>query len=68
MQSSSAMNKAYLGDGCYVSFDGYALWLTTEDGISAQNTICLEPEVYHALTDYVARLQAVTKAEAEDPT
>ena len=53
--------KAYLGDGCYVDFDGFALWLTTEDGISAQNTICLEPEVYRALTEYVARLKTETR-------
>ena len=51
------MSKAYLGDGCYVDFDGFALWLTTEDGISVQNRICLEPEVYQALTEYVARLK-----------
>lgn len=49
--------KAYLGDGCYVDFDGYALWLTTEDGISTTNTIALEPEVYQALLDYVTDLK-----------
>lgn len=49
-------SKAYLGDGCSVSFDGFALWLTAEHGIHATDTICLEPEVYKALTDYVARL------------
>ena len=48
--------KTYLGDGCYVDFDGFALWLTTEDGISVTNTVCLEPEVYSALVKYVARL------------
>jgi len=49
--------KAYLGDGAYVEFDGFALWLTTEDGIRTTNRICLEPEVYRALTEYVARLK-----------
>ena len=48
--------KAYLGDAVYVDFDGFALWLTTEDGIRETNRICLEPEVYRALTEYVARL------------
>ena len=51
------MAKAYLGDGCYVYFDGYALVLTTEDGVSAQNTVIMEPEVYNALTLYVERLK-----------
>lgn len=45
-------DKTYLGDGCYVSFDGFSLWLTTEDGISVQNTVCLEPQVYRALLRY----------------
>lgn len=50
------MSKAYLGDGCYVAFDGYALVLTTENGISETNRIVLEPEVYRALMAYVKRL------------
>ena len=42
----------YLGDGCYVSFDGYALTLTTSNGITTTNTIVLDPEVYAALVRY----------------
>jgi hypothetical protein len=53
---ASREGKAYLGDGAYVEFDGFALWLTTEDGLRTTNRICLEPEVYGALTEYVARL------------
>lgn len=41
--------RAYIGDGAYVAFDGYALVLTTEDGISVTNTIVLEPEVFAEL-------------------
>lgn len=48
--------KAYLGDGVYLDYDGYALVLTTEDGIRATNTIVLEPAVYHAFTKYVTAL------------
>lgn len=48
--------KAYLGDGAYVDFDGYALILTAENGIIATDRIVLEPEVYHALVAYVAAL------------
>lgn len=54
------MAKQYLGDGIYVDFDGYALWLTAEDGtqvINMINTICLEPEVYAALVRYVDELK-----------
>jgi hypothetical protein len=50
--------KAYLGDGVYADFDGFAVVLTTEDGISVQNRIVLEPEVIAAFEAYVARLRA----------
>lgn len=49
--------KQYLGDGVYVNFDGYALDLTTENGVATTNRIFLEPEVYASLVAYVAALQ-----------
>ncbi len=51
------MPKEYIGDGAYVDFDGYALVLTTENGIDIQNTVVLEPEVWRALEAYVYRLK-----------
>lgn len=51
------MNKDYLGDGVYIETDGYGLILTTEDGISIQNTIYLEPEVLSAINRYVERMK-----------
>lgn len=56
------MAKRYLGDGAYVDFDGFALVLTTENGISTTNRIVLEPEVYAALVEYVMELKG---AEAD---
>jgi hypothetical protein len=50
------VTKVYLGDGVYCDFDGLALVLTTENGVSVTNTIVLEPEVYTALARYVERL------------
>jgi hypothetical protein len=50
--------KTYLGDSVYVSFDGYMLVLTTDNGMGPSNTIYLEPEVYEALVGYVDRLKA----------
>ncbi len=50
-------DKTYLGDGAYVEYDGYALVLTTENGIEVTNRIVLEPNVYHSLVEYVARLK-----------
>jgi hypothetical protein len=51
-------HKDYLGDGVYVDFDGFSLVLTTENGVETTNTMILEPQVYEALTRYVARLVA----------
>jgi hypothetical protein len=50
--------KAYLGDGAYVDFDGYALILTAENGIRATDTIVLEPAVWRKLEEYVTALKA----------
>ncbi len=50
---------SYLGDGVYADFDGFAVVLTTEDGVSVTNRIVLEPEVLAALQAYVERLRTV---------
>ncbi len=54
------MKKEYLGDGAYVEAKYGGLQLTTENGISVTNSIFLEPEVYAALLEYVARLRTDT--------
>lgn len=58
--------KDYLGDGVYVNFDGFALVLTTEDGITVTNCIVLEPDVYRALLGYVERLKTKPAVETID--
>jgi len=50
--------KVYLGDAVYIDYDGFALVLTTENGIATTNRIVLEPEVYSALVQYVEHLNA----------
>jgi len=61
------MNKSYIGDGVYVEHDGYALVLTTENGVRVTNRIVLEPEVYGELLAYVGRLHRLaTGTEARD--
>jgi len=50
--------KRYIGDGVYVTVnDAGQLVLTTENGIEELNRIYLEPEVWEALSEYVAGLQ-----------
>jgi hypothetical protein len=51
--------KAYLGDGVYAEDDGFALILTTENGISVQNTITLEPQVIEALEQYCKKMKGI---------
>ena len=57
--------KTYLGDSVYADYDGNGITLTTEDGISASNTIYIEPEVYFALANFVSSLNESEK-EASD--
>jgi hypothetical protein len=45
-------NKQYLGDGIYVENDGFAITLTTENGVRTSNTIYLESVVFSALIEY----------------
>jgi hypothetical protein len=50
-------HKQYLGDGAYAHFDGYQLWVTTENGIETTNEVALEPMVWQALVAYVDALK-----------
>lgn len=46
--------KRYLGDGAYVDLDSFGgVVLTAEDGISATDTIVLEPEVISAFVGFL---------------
>lgn len=51
-------SKLYLGDGVYAEFDGYAIVLTTENGIATTNRIVLEPEVFRLFERWVTTLRA----------
>lgn len=51
-------NKDYLGDSVYADFDGFAIILTTENGMGASNTIVMEPEVLAALNRFAQRMAA----------
>lgn len=50
--------KEYLGDGVYAEWDDYSnLLLTTENGISVDNQIYLEPQVFAALERFMKRVK-----------
>ena len=51
------MYKTYLADGVYAQWDGMHIVLTTEDGISATNTIAMDEEVLQAFDEFVEKLK-----------
>lgn len=59
------IGKTYLGDAVYIDFDGYYIVLTTEDGISETNRICLEPGVVAAFNRYLKKLDKELHEENE---
>jgi hypothetical protein len=60
--------KQYLGDGVYVTNDGYSLILTAENGIEVTNTVYLDPQVYDALRRYVEYLRTgPSQATSKEP-
>ncbi len=56
------MNGEYLGDGVYVSFDGFQFWLA--NGHHENKVIALEPGVLDALIRYAER----TLSPAKEPS
>ena len=55
------IEPTYLGDGVYASFDGYHIWLKTQQG----HQIALEPSVKDALDRYQAHI--VERLRAQTP-
>lgn len=51
--------RDYIGDGVYVEYDGYAIWLKANDIDKPTDTICLEPEVIDALIRFRDRTKGV---------
>jgi hypothetical protein len=48
-------HAGYLGDGVYVTFDGYNIWLRTQRGFD-MHEISLEPETMRNLLDYAVKI------------
>jgi hypothetical protein len=45
-------DKRYIGDGVYASFDGYSIWIWTDNGIEQSEPIALEPSVLAHLNKF----------------
>ncbi len=48
------MKDEYIGDGVYVSFDGYQIWLAANH--HENRVVALEPEVWSQLVEYAKRI------------
>jgi hypothetical protein len=48
------MFEEYIGDGVYVSFDGYQIWLAAND--HNNKVIAIDPDVWTNLVNYVHNL------------
>lgn len=48
-----AGKETYLGDAVYASFDGYKIWIRTDEG----NGIFLQPAVFKALVEYEEQIR-----------
>lgn len=53
MNANLLTHKQYLGDGVYAGFDGYHLWLYTDNGLEVTDKIALEPEVLSSFFSYL---------------
>jgi hypothetical protein len=53
-------HNTYLGDGVYVSFDGYQIWLAANH--HENKVIALEPHVFARLCEYVVFLEEKNEA------
>jgi hypothetical protein len=53
-EADNTKPKGYVGDGVYVDFDGYAVWLKANNYDHPTDRICLEPEVWRNLVAWVA--------------
>jgi hypothetical protein len=53
----SLKQPEYLGDGLYVSWDGWQIRLYAHNGVEATNEVFLEPEVLVAFLRYTQNLK-----------
>jgi hypothetical protein len=59
------LKEQYIGDGVYVSFDGYSIVLRTLRDTDCNHYIYLEPAVWSNLKDYVDRLSEIAYQDTD---
>lgn len=54
---TKSTHKAYLGDGLYVRYDGYQVWLTSENGIEVLDAVALDASTLLAFENWLKGLR-----------
>ena len=49
----------HIGDGVYVNFDGFGVWLHANSHDNPTDKIYLEPQILDSLINYVERMRKV---------
>ena len=55
------LKKEYLGDAVYMEDDGYHLVLTVSNGYNDTHRICIEPQLFSQLENYIKRFKGLRK-------
>lgn len=55
------MDKQYIGDGVYIYFDGYQIWLETLEG----DHIALEYAVWQEVVEYGKKVFKIQESETK---
>jgi len=58
------MEQTHLGDGMYISYDGYNAVIRTNSGYPASVSISLTPKVWRALALAIERIEDLDKLRA----
>jgi hypothetical protein len=61
-------DATYLGDGVYVSQDGYHVWLYTDNGIRVSNKIALDARVLEAFDEWRKSTNNKQKGKSHNDT
>jgi len=54
--SEEKETRDYIGDGVYVTYDGYGIELKANDHLRPTDKVYLEPEVFKALIRFAKRM------------
>lgn len=57
MSEQTWLISEYLGDGVYMHFDGYNIWLYANNHIYPTDKICLEPKIVSCFIKQIERIK-----------